>query len=90
MLDIIYDHDYMHVLHILCVYNPLLHAFDQMTVTCAYFKTFKTSMVTFPSKSYDHDASPTGWEWHVVITMPASQCPHARVNLNGLDSHHCI
>ena len=48
----------MHVLHILCVYNPLLHAFDQMTVTCAYFKTFKTSMVTFPSKSYDHDARP--------------------------------
>ena len=50
MLDIIYDHDYMHVWHVLCVYNPLLHAFDQMTVMCAYFKTFKTIMLTFPSK----------------------------------------
>ena len=38
MLDIIYDHDYMHVLHVLCVYNPLLHAFDQMTVTCAFLR----------------------------------------------------
>ena len=38
MLDITYDHDYMHVLHVLCVYNPLLHAFDQMTVTCAFLR----------------------------------------------------